>query len=323
MAKIKVSADTVLTILKGIMSDEDINYTITDISAPNDWIDKTVQEALNVDYYTYKHRPMDTELIVRDLIAHNQQSNSLLSLNRSFCILSLNSTERVFSKDNDVVTVSANLEYWLQTEKVKLLEDTIEDMTIATNGIRIPLQIGNEMRKAIVVFSAINVSEIQEVTEFGEMSVCDFNVDIIFYPDVVSRSDYTVEFLVQENETWVALPFSSLSISNSMTQKSVPYANRVRDVGSINLSKVKTIVLSFDGYANSIVDDLVGKSLASDFSIEGNALPDIDNNESTIIRLTRNGTQYIFNCVVKEHLITVQEDTGNETHSLTLTTRGI
>lgn len=323
MAKIKVSADTVLTILKGIMSDEDINYTITDISAPNDWIDKTVQEALNVDYYTYKHRPMDTELIVRDLIAHNQQSNSLLSLNRSFCILSLNSTERVFSKDNDVVTVSANLEYWLQTDKVKLLEDTVEDMTIATNGIRIPLQIGNEMRKAIVVFSAINVSEIQEVTEFGEMSVCDLNVDIIFYPDVVSRSDYTVEFLVQENETWVALPFSSLSISNSMTQKSVPYANRVRDVGSINLSKVKTIVLSFDGYANSIVDDLVGKSLASDFSIEGNALPDIDNNESTIIRLTRNGTQYIFNCVVKEHLITVQEDTGNETHSLTLTTRGI
>ena len=34
MKKIKVSADTVLAILKGIMDDEDINYTITDQSAP-------------------------------------------------------------------------------------------------------------------------------------------------------------------------------------------------------------------------------------------------------------------------------------------------
>ena len=37
MAKIKVSADTILSILQGIMNDEDINYTITDVSAPEDW----------------------------------------------------------------------------------------------------------------------------------------------------------------------------------------------------------------------------------------------------------------------------------------------
>lgn len=320
MAKIKVSADTVLKILQGIMSDDEINYTITDISAPDEWINKTVQEALNIEYYTYKHRPIDTEVIVRDLIAKGQETNSLMSLNRSFCILSLSSTERVFSKDNDIVTISANLEYWLQTDKIKLLEDLVEDMSIATNGIRIPLQIGSEMRKVIVVFGSLNVSEIQDATEYGEMSVCDLQVDMIFYPNVISRTDYTVEFQVEGK--WAKLPFSSLSISNSMTQKSVPRANRVRNVGSINLSKVKSIVFSFDGYVNSFVDKITNQSLASDITTEGGS-QEIDNNEQLILRLTRGEDVLFYDCVVKEHIITVQEDTGNETHSLTLTTRGI
>lgn len=327
MAKIKVSADTVLKILQGIMSDDEINYTITDISAPSEWINKTVQQALNIEYYTYKHRPMDTEVIVRDLMANGQETNSLMSLNRSFCILSLGSTERVFSKDNDIVTISANLEYWLQTDKVKLLEDLIEDMSITTNGIRIPLQIGNEMRKIIVVFSSLNVSEIQDTTEYGEMSVCDLQVDMIFYPDVVSRSDYTIEFLTGDttppNQNWTKLPFSSISLSNSMTQKAVPFANKVRNVGNINLSRVKSIVLTFDGYANKFIDDLVDKSLASDFNPSGEDTPDSDNNEPVVMRLTRNEKEYLYRCVVKDHSISVQEDTGNETHSLTLTTRGI
>ena len=144
MAKIKVSADTVLSILQGIMNHEDVNYTITDKSAPVSWQGKKVQEVLNVDYYTYRHRPMDTEIIIRDLLAQGKSADSLFSLNRSFCLLSLNSTERVFSKDNDIVTVSTNLEYWLQADKVKILEDLIEDMTIETTGIRIPVQIGKE-----------------------------------------------------------------------------------------------------------------------------------------------------------------------------------
>ena len=61
MKKIKVSADTVLAILKGIMDDEDINYTITDLSAPKDWQNKKIQDVLNVEYYTFRHRPVDTD----------------------------------------------------------------------------------------------------------------------------------------------------------------------------------------------------------------------------------------------------------------------
>ena len=314
MAKIKVSADAILAILQGIMNDAEINYIIKDPSAPDEWKGKNVQEILNVEYYTFRHSPMDTELIVRELIEKGQDVNVLHALTRSFCILSLTSTERVYSKDNDIVTVSANLEYWLQADKVKLLEDMVEDISIATNGERISVQIGEEERQVLVAPGTLDIGELQEATEFGEMVVCDWSVDFVFYPNVVSRSDYTAE--IMKDDVWVKLPFSSLSFANSMTQKATPFVNNVYNVGSTNLSKVKTIVFTFDGYANEVIDEIVNDSLAGEDKV-------VDNNKSILLRLTRRNKMFYHNCTIKDHTITVQEDTGNETHSLTLTTRGI
>lgn len=318
MSKIKVSADSFLTIMKSIMNDEEINPAIEDVSAPQEWIGKTVQDALNVEYYTFKHRPMDTALVIEDLLRQGKSPSSLYALTRAFCILSLENTERVFSKDNDVVTVSANLEYWIQTEKVKLLEDMFEDIAVETCGIRIPVQIGEEKRHAVIALGNLNVSEVQEVTEFGEMAVCDIDVDIVFHPESTSKADYEVSFLV--NEQWVPLHFSSLALSSNMTQKSVPYANNVRNVGNINLSKVKSFVLSFDGYKNTFIDELFNSSFDADIAEE---LPETDNNTPIFMRVKRKDATATFLCVVKEHTIQVHDDVGNETHSLTLTTRGV
>lgn len=327
MAKIKVAADTVLAILKGIMNDEEINHIVTDKSAPEEWQGKKVQDILNVDYYTFKHRPMDTELLVGELIKQGQSADALYALTRGFCILSLKSTERVFSKENDIVTVSANLEYWIQTEKVKLLEDMIEDIIVESTGIRIPVRIGDEERGVLLAVGKLTISELQETTEFGEMSVCDVDIDMVFYPDAINRADYKAEFAVVDNTTnqvnWATLPFSSMSISNTMTQKAVPKANKVRSVGNINLSRAKTITFTFDGYINKFIDKLVKETFAGDVDEYGNEMPDMDNNQPITLRLTRRDELFVYNCVVKEHTILVQEDTGNETHTLTLTTRGM
>lgn len=313
MAKVKISADTVLTILKGIMEDADINYTITDPSAPKEWQGKTVQEVLNVDYYTFKHRPMDTEQLVEDLIKQGKDADVLLSLTRAFCILSLKSTERVYSKENDIATVSASLEYWIQTDKVKVLENMLEDIIVESTGIRIPVKIGNEERQVILSIGKLTISDLQETTEFGEMSVCDLDVDLIFYPNVVSIADYNVEFLV--GEIWTQVSVSSLSIALNMNQKAIPTVGNSANVGQLNLSKVASFVLTFDGWKNKFVDKIVDFSLSTD---EENQ----DNNEAFYLRLTRDEIQYIFVCVIKDHIIKVQEDSGNETHSLTLTVRG-
>ena len=317
MAKIKVSADAVLAILQGIMNDPAINYTIEDISAPSDWQGKKVQDALGVEYYTFKHRPVDTEKVVEELIKQGKEYDTLEALKRSFCILSLNSTDRVFSKKNDIVTVSANLEYWVQSDKVKLLEDMFEDMAIETTGERIAVQIGKENRRALVAIGALNIAELQEATEYGEMSVCDIDIEIVLYPNATNLSDYTIEFIV-DNE-WIEVPISSLSMGCSMNQKAVPNANSVRSVGSINLSRVKTFVMAFDGYHNKFVDYLMELALSDDVTKN----KDFDNNTAIGLRLTREGKQFFYDCIIKEHSIMVQEDTGNEVHSLTLTRRGI
>mgnify|MGYP001851601233 CR=1 FL=1 len=327
MAKIKVSADTILSILQGIMNDEDINYTITDVSAPEDWKGKTVQEALNVKYYTFKHRPYDTELVIRDILKKGGNASVLESTNRAFCILSLGSTDRVFSNKIDNVTVSANLEYWAQTDKVKLLEDMFEDIAIETNGIRVPVQIGSEERQVLIAVGALNIGELEDSTEFGEMSVCEITIDFVFYENSVSMTDYEIEFLdsnAEEGaEIWIKLPFSNISISSDMTQKAVPYVNNTRNVGNINLSRVKSFVIGFEGYENTFIDNLVTKTLESDISISSSESEDTNNNEQVVMRLTRKNDIFTYDCIIKSHSISVQEDTRNEIHSLTLTTRGI
>lgn len=326
MNKIKVSADTVLAILKGIMDDADINYTITDPSAPKEWQGKKVQDVLNVEYYTFRHRPVDTEQLVVELLKQGKDADSLYALQRAFCILSLQSTERVFSKENDIVTVSASLEYWLQTEKVKLLEDLLEDIIVESTGIRIPVKVGNEDRQVLLAIGKLTISEIEETTEFGEMSVCDLDIDLVFYPPAITREDYKAEFAISDGtdkSKWVNLPFSSLSFSNSMTQKSVPKANKVRSVGNINLSKARTFTFAFDGYDNEFIDKITKDSLAGDLREDGGDVEDTDNNELLLLRITRKDEVYLYHCIVKEHTITIQEDTGNETHSLVLTTRGM
>ena len=318
MAKIKVSADTVLSILKGIMEDDDINSTITDVSAPKEWQGKKVQDILNVDYYTFKHRPIDTEIVVEELMKQGKDVGELEALKRAFCILSLNSTERVFSKNNDIVTISASLEYWIQTEKIKLLEDMVEDIVVESTGIRIPVKIGNEERQVLLAIGNLQISELQEATEYGEMAVCELDVDLVFYPKATSMSDYKVEFLVKEEENsdgyWVKVPCSNIAFTTTMTQKSTPLANKPRNVGNINLSSVRSITLSFDGYKNKFIEKLVKFSFTQE---------QIDNNQAFLLKLTRNDDSYTYSMVLKEHTVTIKEEAGNEVHGLTLTTRGI
>ena len=316
MAKIKVSADAVLAILQGIMNDPAINYTIEDISAPSDWQGRKVQDALGVEYYTFRHRPVDTEVIVEELIRQGKEYDTLEALKRSFCILSLGQIERVFSKKNDIITVPVNLEYWVQSEKVKLLEDMFEDIAVETIGERVSVQIGTEVRHAVFALGGLNVAELQEVTEYGEMAICEIDIDIILYPQAASVSDYKVEVLMSDgkNDKWVEIPFSSIALATTMTQKAIPFINKPRDVGNLNLSRVKSIVLTFDGYKNEFIDYITDFSLSS--------VKEIDNNKTIRLKLTRNNSSYEYSLVVKDHTITVKEEVGNEVHSLTLTKGG-
>ena len=244
MSKVKVSANAVLEIIQSVFNDEDVNDIIDDTTAPKNWRGKTIQEALNVEYYTFKHRPLSTEAIINEKMQEGLTVNKLYAMDRSFCLLSLDGTERLFSKDVDMLILSATMEYWIQTSKIQLLEDLIDNCNLATCGLRIPVEFGEEKRQAVIILSPLQVTDVQTGTICGEMAVCEVEVNLLLYPDVVSYSDYTVTFnWFDETAKTATMPLTSISVVNTMTQKSVPVVNFSAKCRQYKLVKFKVLCI--------------------------------------------------------------------------------
>ena len=316
MNKVRITADAVLAIIRGIFEDEDVNIVIDDPEAPEGWNGKTVSEILNVEYYTYKHRPKSTQEAIKAILAEKGQTNELEALNCAYGLLTVETIERLFSKDVDMVVLGAKLQYYIQTEKIKLLEYLIEDCNIALCGLRIPVQFGSETRRAVVIFDRPNVGDIQSTAPFGEMANVDVEVAMLLYPDVASYSDYTINIGFTDNgvEKSADVPLSSFSAAETMTQDAVPSIKARESVGQINLSRATSFVLVFEGYNNDFINYITDKALTPNST---------DNNEPLTLKITRSVKTYTHSVIVKDHQITVNADTGNETHTLTLVKRGM
>ena len=308
MKKIHITADAVLAIIRSIFVD--------DTEAPETWQGKTVSEILNVEYYTFKHRPSSTQDAVKNILAAKGEANELAALNCAFGLLTVGEIERLFSKDVDTVVLSATLQYYIQTDKIKLLEYLIEDCNIALCGLRIPVQFGSETRRAVVIFDRPNVGDIQSTAPFGEMANVDVEVAMLLYPDVASYSDYTINIGFTDNgvEKSADVPLSSFSAAETMTQDAVPSIKARESVGQINLSRATSFVLVFEGYNNDFINYITDKALTPNST---------DNNEPLTLKITRSVKTYTHSVIVKDHQITVNADTGNETHTLTLVKRGM
>ena len=316
MNKIRITADAVLAIVRGIFEDEDVNIKIDDPEAPEDWQGKTIADVLSVEYYTFKHRPSSTQKVIDSILEERGQTDNLAALSQSFGLLSLGTIERLFTKDNDTIVIEASLEYYIQTSKIKLLEYLIENCNIATCGIRIPVQFGEETRRAVIFFERPLVSDVLTSSPFGEMCLADINITLALYPDVVTYSEYSVEICIPklDPERYISIPLSSFSAADIMTQDPVPNMEARRTVSNINLSRATSFILVFDGYINDAIDYLTDRSLTPD---------DTDNNEPFYLRVTRNNKTYVHTVVIKDHQISVNADTNNETHTLTCDKRGL
>lgn len=283
--------------------------------APEVWQGKTISEILNVEYYTYKHRPSSTLEAVQKILKEKGEANELAALNSAYGLLAIDSIERLFSKDVDTVVLQAGLSYYIQTNKIKLLEYLVEDANIATSGIRIPVQFGSETRKAVIFFDRPQVGDIQTAAPFGETAIVDIDVAIMLYPDVASYSDYTVNIGFTDNGEYKSadVPITSFSLASVMTQDAVPSITHRETVGEINLSRATSFVLVFDGFNNTFVNYLTAKSFAPG---------GVDNNQPFTVKVTRGENTYTHEMIVKDHKITVNADTGNETHTVTFVKRG-
>lgn len=313
MSKVRITADAVLAIVKGIFEDGDVDIEISDSSCPTEWKGKKISEILNVEYYTFKHRPQNSKGIFEEKMKSDGQANRLLALNRSFCLVSRGTVERLFSKDIDTLVLTPTVEFLVQTNKAPLLDYLIEECNIQTSGIRIPIHFGDETRRAVIFFDSPTVRDIIPDSPYGEVAIVNVDIVLQFYPDVVSYADYEVS-VAFNGKSAVTVPLTSFSFGDVRSQKAVSRMGKPSDTGSVSLSRSNTFVLVFDGYANDFVDYITDKAYSDD---------EQDNNEEYTLNVKRGSTTYSFSVIIKDHQITVNNDTGNELHTLTFVKRGI
>jgi len=315
--KLKITADAVLEVINNLFNRPDINSVVADPEATAEWQGKTIHDILNVEYFAFKHRPANSDAIIDKLKRKGQNVNLMLSTNRSFCSVYVTGTERQFQDDIDVVALSATMEYWVQTPKIKLLELLVENANIAANGLRLKVQIGNIARQAVIIFDEPSVADIQAAAAYGEMAVVEVSCSIIFYPAVTSYTDYsiTVNYAVDGEIKTTTIPLTQFDFSSDYTARPVPYVDRPSNVGSLNLSRISTAVIAFEGWDMEFIDWLTAKAL----SITGVA----DINEGLNITINRKGIAFAHDMVIQRHEIAVQADITNETHTLSLTTKGL
>jgi hypothetical protein len=332
MRKVTIIADTVLSVVQKVFNDNEID-AITDPKFPKPWQGKSIQKVLNIVYYTFKHRPESTEQIIAQKKKDGVAVSELEALNRAFGCLTLSTVERIFSTNNDIATIDATLDFWVQSSKVKLLEYLIEKTTIALSGVVLPLDFTmedgtTERRNANIVFGRLGAPEFDTESQIGEAVRCSLPVQMTIQPPTTMMSNYKFEFATEMPkvgaETWDTvmneIPVMSFQFASTMNQRGVPMANRPQRTGVVNLGLGGTMSFTFDGINGVNFINWLTERLLLTNSIEPR--PPVDNNLPIYVRITRGALVAIHAMVITQHSITVNDDGTNEVHSLTLAWRG-
>ena len=318
MVRTRFTANTLKDIVNTILSDEEINVEITD--GKEEWIGKTVMQDLNTHYYTFKHKvSSNTEkMAIMQSQDDTLQEDTLDVTKQSYCLVTINSQQRQFSKNIDQISVEGNLEYWLQSEKVHLLEDLIESANLATCGLRIPLEINGQSKNIIIYFDSFTASNLDQ-EKLGETMIVNVGVSLLIKPQYSSCSDYKFEFLIGEN--YVELPVISCNYNNDMVQKSLPRMNRPSSTDNLNLANVTCFTLNY----NLDKNNLIAKMFRTD-SLKKSALNITDvpkNNKIYTMRLTvDNDEQYTYQLILKSHKGQVENSIEDEANTVILVCGG-
>lgn len=325
MQKVTLTADVLLGVIKSVFNDKDID-TINDPELPEDWQGKSIQDILNIKYYTFKHRPESSEQIIREMkAAGNTQIDELMAVNRSFGCFTLDSVDREFSKNTDTAVCSGVLDFWVQTSKLKLVDSLLEKCNIALASALIPVSFKMsdgtiENRTLSIGFGRPSNFDFNTSSEIGESVQFPVEVDIGISLPTTQMIDYKFEFTIETNSNNEPVNFEELSIAKfslaeTSTTKGFPSLSKPGETGVINLSVGKTYSFVFDGVAdNNFIDWLAARTLFGS---------DSDKNKPVFLKVTRGQASGICSTVITQHTIDVLNDGTNEVHSLNLCIRGI
>ncbi len=324
MQKVALTADVLLGVIKSVFNDKDID-TINDPELPEDWQGKSIQDILNIKYYTFKHRPESSEQIVKEMkAAGNTQIDELMAVNRSFGCFTLNSVDREFSKNTDTAVCSGVLDFWVQTSKLKLVDSLLEKCNIALASALIPVSFKMsdgtiENRTLSIGFGRPSDFDFNTSSEIGESVQFPIEVDIGISLPTTQMVDYKFEFTAEldandEPTNFTEVPVADYSITETAQTKGLPTMTHPSETGVINLSAGTTYSFVFDGIVdNPFINWLANRTLF------GN---EEEKSKLVYLKLTRGQLFKIYPTTITMHSIKAMDDGTNEVHSLNLCIEG-
>lgn len=328
--KVIITADTVLSIIQTVFNDNDIDQ-IQSSDLPEEWQGKSIQEILNIKYYTFKHRPESTEMIIAEKKQAGVDYNELEALNRAFGCLVLSNVDRIFAKNTDVATCSATLDFWVQTSKIKLLEYLIDKVNIALSGRVLPIDFqmgtGNEThiehRTVAMVFGNLTSPEFEPDSPIGESVKCSVDVQLTIQPETILMSNIKFEFATTQpvsqniDNAWdsvmTEVVVEDFNLVITPQPKSIPLMLNNSQTGMVNLSKGRNFALT--------IPVIKGNTFVQ--WLKNYAWGVVDVNSPVYLRATDDGIVNIYKTVVSGLTYAIKNDGTDAMFSLTLSEAGL
>ena len=333
MTKVQITSDIILQILRRLIGENDIT-ALEDTDAPKAWQGKTLQEILNVEYFTFKRRAKSREQLKKlfEKAGQSQVFDELFATKKGICLFTLANTEREFDKFVDTAVCEGVLDFWLQSSKVKVLELLIDRCMQSFNGVRIPVDFaGGQTRHVSVYLTNMTQAELRPESAIGDSLRVQVMVQVNIEPLLVSRQDYTVEVAVPQSPInamgFMPLNFATISVPRDMESNPLPKVNTIGKLGVINLSMSGAVRLTFGGLADHpFIEWLADQNLRGDINEElingvwtaRQNLPPIDVNLRLQVRITRRNRRYTYEMVITGQTADTSADAGFEAHSLDL-----
>jgi len=315
MEHITITAEIILQILQNILESEPVN--ILNGQAQEAFGATTLQEALNIEYYTFNYtRPTSFEQL--QAVLTQMDRPPVMNQTKSFCLYTHGNTQQVYASDVDKSASQGIIDFWVQIEKIQMIEYLIAQVNKQLNGIPKILQFpNNQVRKLQFIVDFVNRVDYAYNTPIGDIAHLQLTVLMWINPSgTITYSDYLVHFAwTSEDGNLVSanVPLTSINLSSVMNERAMPMVGNQAKVGNVNLSNANEFAITFDGDSDNLfIQHLTDVSLSQ---------IGVDNNQVYTLTITRAGKQYVHEVIIKQHQITIRNDTSNETHSLNLVTR--
>jgi hypothetical protein len=260
--------------------------------------DVDLAQWLNVDFYVWKNRIVQTEKGREDFDAFAAQFAR--SLNYSACLCELSDPQVVMSQDIDGATQPVQLTFIAQTNKVPVLERYIDMLRNKYLASPETIQASNGADlTAFVTFGRLLSNGDPAETPLGECQLVSVLCTINYMTEASAYNSVRISFsLTDEGGEWYRVPLTNATMQAMLSGDPIPQYARPDVTAMRHSAHTRALGVAFFDFNqefNLALDDWF-YSLGS-YKRDGEATPALSPNKVIFCRMEANGHAYIYRFV--------------------------